>query len=108
MDTVPSYDRHVVRVWLAENGYMWRILYGHIRGTVRVWLAENGCMWRILYDHIRGTVRVWLAENGYMWRILYDLASYPGSRWAGKERAWYTLFAHAFNLPKIWGLRGIF
>ena len=37
-----------------------------------------------------------------------SLASYPGSRWAGKERAWYTLFAHAFNLPKIWGLRGIF
>ena len=36
------------------------------------------------------------------------VASYPGSRWAGKERAWYTLFAHAFNLPKIWGLRGIF
>jgi len=36
------------------------------------------------------------------------LASYPGSRWAGKERTWYTLFAHAFNLPKIWGLRGIF
>ena len=36
------------------------------------------------------------------------LASYPGSRWAGKERAWYTLFAHAFNLPMIWGLRGIF
>ena len=34
--------------------------------------------------------------------------SSPGSRWAGKERAWYTLFAHAFNLPKIWGLRGIF
>ena len=37
-----------------------------------------------------------------------NVASYPGSRWAGKERAWYTLFAHAFNLPKIWGLRGIF
>ena len=36
------------------------------------------------------------------------IASYPGSRWAGKERAWYTLFAHAFNLPKIWGLWGIF
>ena len=33
----------------------------------------------------------------YSWYI----TSYPGSRWVGKERAWYTLFAHAFNLPKI-------
>ena len=40
--------------------------------------------------------------------VRWRLASYPSSRWAGKERAWYTLFAHAFNLPKIWGLRGIF
>ena len=30
---------------------------------------------------------------------VWELASYPGSRWVGKERAWYTLFAHAFNLP---------
>ena len=30
-----------------------------------------------------------------------QLASYPGSRWAGKERAWYPLFAHALNLPEI-------
>ena len=29
------------------------------------------------------------------------LASYPGSRWAGKERAWYPLFAHTLNLPEI-------
>jgi len=28
-------------------------------------------------------------------------ASYPGSQWAGKERAWYPLFAHALNLPEI-------
>ena len=40
--------------------------------------------------------------------IKIALASYPGSRWVGKERAWYTLFAHAFNLPKIWELRSIF
>ena len=25
-----------------------------------------------------------------------------------RRRAWYTLFAHAFNLPKMWGLRAIF
>ena len=42
------------------------------------------------------------------WTSQGSVASYPGSRWAGKERAWYTLFAHAFNLPKIWGLRSIF
>ena len=24
-----------------------------------------------------------------------------GSRWAGKERAWYPLFAHVLNLPEI-------
>ena len=42
------------------------------------------------------------------WHRLWAANLYPGSRRAGKERAWYTLFAHAFNLPKIWGLRGIF
>ena len=35
----------------------------------------------------------------------YELASYPGSRWAGKERAWYPLFAHALNFPEILGNR---
>ena len=34
-----------------------------------------------------------------------SLASYPGSRWAGKERAWYPLFAHALNFPEILGNR---
>ena len=34
-----------------------------------------------------------------------NLASYPGSRWAGKERAWYPLFAHALNFPEILGNR---
>ena len=29
------------------------------------------------------------------------LALYPGSQWAGKERAWYPLFAHVLNLPEI-------
>ena len=29
-------------------------------------------------------------------------STYPGSRWAGKERAW---FAHALNLPEILGNR---
>ena len=32
-------------------------------------------------------------------------ASYPGSQWAGKERAWYPLFAHALNFPEILGNR---
>jgi len=36
-------------------------------------------------------------------QIKWSLASYPGSRWAGKERAWYPLFAHALNLPEILG-----
>ena len=36
------------------------------------------------------------------------LASYPGSRWAGKERAWYPLFAHALNFPEILGNRKLF
>ena len=31
---------------------------------------------------------------------MLNLASYPGSRWAGKDRAWYPLFAHALNLPE--------
>ena len=25
-----------------------------------------------------------------------------------RRSGWYTLFAHAFNLPKMWGLRAIF
>ena len=53
----------------------------------------------------------WSELNYCAWfdgTVCEQLASYPGSRRAGKERAWYTLFAHAFNLPKIWGLRGIF
>ena len=33
------------------------------------------------------------------------LASYPGSQWAGKDRAWYPLFAHALNFPEILGNR---
>ena len=32
-----------------------------------------------------------------------EVASYPGSRWTGKERAWYPLFAHALNFPEILG-----
>ena len=36
------------------------------------------------------------------------LASYPGSRWVGKERAWYTLFAHTFNLPQDMETPGYF
>ena len=32
---------------------------------------------------------------------LWSLTSYPGSRWMGKERAWYPLFAHALNFPEI-------
>ena len=31
------------------------------------------------------------------------VASYPGSQWAGKERAWYPLFAHALNFPRNLG-----
>ena len=31
----------------------------------------------------------------------------PGAR-EKRRSAWYTLFAHAFNLPKMWGVRGIF
>ena len=31
----------------------------------------------------------------------------PGAR-EKRRSAWYTLFAHAFNLPKMWGLRAIF
>ena len=31
----------------------------------------------------------------------------PGTR-EKRRSAWYTLFAHAFNLPKMWGLRAIF
>ena len=37
--------------------------------------------------------------------IEHTLASYPGSRWVGKERAWYLLFAHALNFPEILGNR---
>ena len=35
--------------------------------------------------------------------VRLQLALYPGSRWAGKERAWYPLFAHALNFPEILG-----
>ena len=38
-------------------------------------------------------------------RVCVTVASYPGSRWAGKERAWYLLFAHALNFPEILGNR---
>ena len=39
------------------------------------------------------------------YRLLRIVASYPGSGWAGKERAWYPLFAHALNFPEILGNR---
>jgi len=34
-----------------------------------------------------------------------NVASYPGSQWAAKERAWYPLFVHALNFPEILGNR---
>ena len=34
-------------------------------------------------------------------RLVWFSDSYPGSRWAGKERAWYPLFAHALNFPGV-------
>ena len=37
------------------------------------------------------------------WNAWYSLASYPGSLWAGKRRAWYPLFVHVLNFPKIFG-----
>ena len=33
----------------------------------------------------------------------FPVASYPGSRWAGKERAWYPLFAHVLNFQESLG-----
>ena len=39
-----------------------------------------------------------------------SVASYPGSRGEGEERAWYTPFAHALNQPSLdhvyWSGRG--
>ena len=37
----------------------------------------------------------------------YSLASYQGSQWVGKIRAWYPLFAHVLNFPEILGDRGL-
>ena len=37
---------------------------------------------------------------GFGWSCL---ASYPGSRWTGKRRAWYPLFVHVFNFAEILG-----
>ena len=39
------------------------------------------------------------------WNAWYSLASYPGSQWAGKIRAWYPLFVHALNFSEILGDR---
>ena len=39
------------------------------------------------------------------WNARYSLASYQGSRWAGKRRAWYPLFVHALQFPEILGDR---
>ena len=35
------------------------------------------------------------------WNARYSLASYQGSQWAGKIRAWYPLFVHALNFPEF-------
>ena len=35
------------------------------------------------------------------WNAWYSLASYQGSQWAGKIRAWYPLFVHALNFSEI-------
>ena len=35
-----------------------------------------------------------------MWACIL-VASYPGSWWAGRKRAWYLLFAHARNYPLL-------
>ena len=42
-----------------------------------------------------------VADCLYWGYVRVHLASYPGSRWAGKERAWYPLFAHALNLRSV-------
>ena len=39
------------------------------------------------------------------WNAWYSLASYQGSQWVGKIRAWYPLFAHALNFSEILGDR---
>ena len=39
------------------------------------------------------------------WNAWYSLASYQGSQWAWKRRAWYPLFAHALNFSEILGDR---
>ena len=37
------------------------------------------------------------------WNAWYSLASYQGSQWVVKIRAWYPLFAHALNFSEISG-----
>ena len=53
-----------------------------------------------------GLNELFLKQRRAQWKLSgRDVASYPGSRWAGKERAWYPLFAHALNFPEILGNR---
>ena len=63
-----------------------------IRACVRVYMCVCICV------HVCLDVCVCVCILGCVW-----VASYPGSQWAGKERAWYPLFVHALTFPEILG-----
>ena len=52
-----------------------------------------------------GKLTKWQLTKCELDKVGINLASYPGFRWVGKERAWYPLFAHALNFPEILGNR---
>ena len=103
-NTAPEQHPHNIQVSLAGSnvkGGTTSSVNGCTNiGTHRIWQKNlNGNNTR-LYNKNNIIHFNWVSVHLILAATV--LASYPGSRWAGKERAWYPLFAHVLNFPKIW------
>ena len=74
--------------WLEE-----RIVREPLMPTC-TWETHAMSAWRRLALHVNST---------HLVQATHHLALYPGSRWAGKKKAWYPPFAHVLNLPETLG-----
>ena len=76
--------------------WAWRTMYVTWGSDWRMWLCCLECISSLSISYILLL---------YCFRVHLHLASYQGSWWAGKERAWYPLFAHVLSFPEILGNR---
>ena len=85
----PSYQSHSMYC-LYKLGDPWR-LYTIPEKQLYILSCYASC--NLHRTQFKGMYTIW-------WKPVV-LASYSGSRWAGKEKAWYPLFAHALNFSVI-------